>query len=434
MKKLLYIFSAAAVLFAGCDKDTKVFDETPEERKSARITELEQGLISAPNGWKGSLTTTGKGGYGFYMTFDDKLNVLMVGDLNDESATKPATSSYRIKWVMNATLIFDTYNYISLLQDPSPSVYGGASGAGLRSDVEWEYIGTRNDTIALSGFKYKNVLFLVKATAEEKARYLGTAYKANIDAVNNFFSTKSNNYITVDGIPGKVEFVLDRSGKGASFQYIDDKGLVKQIPNKFNYTDVGINFAPEFEVNGVRFVSGKLENGVFVLYSAAGKAYPLAQNPVPIVPMPLMFAYNGAFKSLFINGVLPAGVTSAYNAAFNGAVAKMAASGRTLVDLKFTLTNSNTAVFDVRYNASGTIFSATVTFTYAYANGSITFTNPQYNGNWNTRAAQLVDLTNYLKAGTYKVDYVVSTNPNVTNLGGFYNNDGSLYFYGTLLK
>src|SRR5689334_18775393 len=110
MKQLLSIL-CAALLFAGCKKDeVKVFEETPEERMSARINELNAALTGSEHGWKASLTTSarGGGGYGFYLDFDESQSMLMVADLNDESATKTNTSTFRIKWVMNATLIFDT--------------------------------------------------------------------------------------------------------------------------------------------------------------------------------------------------------------------------------------------------------------------------------------------------------------------------------------
>ncbi|WP_315815326.1 DUF4302 domain-containing protein [Paraflavitalea speifideaquila] len=53
-KQLLYIL-CAALLLAGCDKDdAKIFDETPEERMSARINELNTALLSSEHGWKAS--------------------------------------------------------------------------------------------------------------------------------------------------------------------------------------------------------------------------------------------------------------------------------------------------------------------------------------------------------------------------------------------
>ncbi|OQP58989.1 DUF4302 domain-containing protein [Niastella populi] len=438
MKKLLYILSAA-ILFTACKKDTaKIFDETPEERMSARIDELKTALVGSEHGWTAFLSTTGSGGYGFYMDFEPSQSLVMVADLNDESATNANTSTFRIKWVMNATLIFDTYNYITMLQDPVPSVYGGVAGSGMKSDVEFEFIRMNGDTIVMKGFKYKNDLILVKATAVQKTRYLSSAFKANIDDITSFFVTKQNNYFNINGITNQIEFVLDKSGKTAKFQYLNDNGNVTQTTAKYSYVDDGILFDDGFTVNGVVFIRGKIENGEFVLYAADGTKYTLKQNAIPVLPMPLLFAYNGTYRELYIGSNLPAGVTSGFNTAYNGCVAKFAAMSpkRTLVDVRFVLTNSTTATVITRNNNGTSTFIANATFQYVYNNGIITLSNPTYDGNWTARTAQLIDIQNYFATGgPFKVDYVQSTNPGVTNLGGLYRvSDNTSFFYGTLRK
>jgi hypothetical protein len=438
MKQLLSIL-CAALLFAGCKKDkVKVFEETPEERMSARINELNTALTGSEHGWRASLTTSarGGGGYGFYLDFDESQSMLMVADLNDESATKPNTSTFRIKWVMNATLIFDTYNYISMLQDPSPSTYGGAAGSGLQSDVEFEYQRINGDSIILRGFKYKNNLILVKATAEQKNRYLSAAFKANIDEMNIFFTVKQNNYINVAGINNPVEFILDKSAKTAKFQYMNDNGTVVQVIGKYSFEDVGIVFAEGFVLNGITFVRAKIENSELVLYSADGKTYMVKQNSLPILPMKELFAYNGAYRELYIGSSLPAGVTSGFNDVYNACAAKFTALGRTIVDLRFILTNSTTATLTIRTRTSTQLYSANATYKYTYSNGVITLSNPVYDGNWSSRSAQLIDLQNYFAtAGPFSVDYVQSSNANVTDLGGLYRvSDNTSFFYGSLRK
>lgn len=405
---------------------------------SARINELNTALIGAEHGWKAFLTTSGRGGYGFYMDFDPSQSLVMVADLNDESATQANTSTFRIKWVMNATLIFDTYNYITMLQDPVPSAYGGVAGSGLQSDVEFEYQRMNGDTLVLRGFKYKNDLILVKATAEQKNRYLSSAFKANIDDITDFFVTKQNNYITLKGAANNIEFVLDKANKTAKFQYLNESGSVTQVTAKYSYEDQGINFEEGFVVYGVIFTKGRIENGEFVLIAADGSKYVLKQNALPILPMPLLFQYNGTYKELYIGNGLPAGVTSGFNAVYQACVTKFAAMNptRTLVDLRFVLTNSTTATVIARNNNGTTTYTANASFKYTYNNGIITLSNPVYDGNWAARTAQFIDIQNYFAAGgPFKVDYVQSSDPGVTGLGGLYRvADNTSFFYGTLRK
>jgi hypothetical protein len=436
MNKLLYIFTLAMLLVSCQKKDARVFDESPEERMGAKINELSTALVESEHGWKVNLTTTNSGGYGFYMDFDPA-SVTMVADLDDKTATEVHRSTFRIKWVMAATLVFDTYNYITMLQDPSPSAYGGLPGSGLQSDVEFEFLRSNGDTLVLRGFKYKNIMTMVKAKAEQKTRYLSSAFKSNIDAVNDFFTVKSNNYIEINGINNKVEFVLDKMTKIAKLQFINNEGSVIQVNGKYSFEDVGIVFGQGFSLQGNTFVSGKIENGDFVLYTASGTKYTIKQNDKPILPLPILFAYNGTYRELYIGTTLPEGITSGFNAMHKGAVDKFKAMNpsRVLLDVRFTLTNSTTATVTTRNNNGTTTFSAAATYKYVYENGKITLSNPAYDANWTARAAQLIDIQNFFLSGPFIVDYAISSNPNVTNIGGLYREaDNSVFFYGKLTK
>ena len=437
MKQLLYII-AAAFLFVGCKKEVPhFFEESPDERMAARMSELRTGLLSSEHGWKAHLTTSAKGGYGFYMQFTPT-DVTMVADLNENTATQTNSSTWRIKWVMYPTLIFDTYNYIAMLQDPTPATYGGSAGSGLQSDVEFEYQHTSGDTIVLRGFKYRNYFILVKATAEEKNRYLSNAYKDNIEAINDYFTDHVNNYINIPGLNNKVEFVMDKSTKTVKFQYVSNEGNVTQVSGKYNFEDVGINFAAGFTVGGVTFVKGKLENGNFVLYASDGTAYVINQNATPILPMALLFAYNGTYKELYIGSGLAPGVTSGWNDVYGLCVSKFAAMNptRTLVDLRFVLTNSTKATLIARNSNGTTTYTANATFDYIYENGVIYLSNPSYDGNWTARVVQFIDVQEYFASGgPFRVDYVTSSDPGVTGLGGLYRvADETSFFYGTLRK
>jgi hypothetical protein len=154
--------------------------------------------------------------------------------------------------------------------------------------------------------------------------------------------------------------------------------------------------------------------------------------------MPVLFLYNGTYKELYIGNSLPAGVTSGFNTAYQACVTKFAAMNpkRTLVDVRFVLTNSTTATVITRNNNGTSTFIANASFQYTYNNGIITLSNPVYDGNWAARTAQLIDIQNYFATGgPFKVDYVQSSNTSVTGLGGLYRvADNTSFFYGTLRK
>src|ERR1044072_9515728 len=166
MKKIisfLLIISLGAA-FSGCTKKSYVnaFDESPEERMAAQIDLVENALTTAENGWIGMLPTGIGGGYGFYMSFDNDNFVNMYADLMDSSASKARKSQYRVRADMGANLSFDTYTYITLLNDPDNSAFGGNTRDGFRSDIDFIYDHSTPDSLIFIGKRYRQTFSLVK--------------------------------------------------------------------------------------------------------------------------------------------------------------------------------------------------------------------------------------------------------------------------------
>jgi hypothetical protein len=90
----------------------------------------------------------------------------------------------------------------------------------------------------------------------------------------------------------------------------------------------------------------------------------------------------------------------------------------------------------MRNQSGATVFIGIATYKYTYNNGILTLSSPTYDGNWSARAAQLIDLQNYFAVNaTFNVDYVTSSDPDVTNLAGLYKvSDNTSFFYGSLRK
>lgn len=440
MRNYLIIILFAAL--AGCSKANDVdllFDGLPEERMAERLKELQDKLLEAPNGWNVSLPTTGKGAYGFYMKFNEDQTVDMVADLTNSSAVTMSTSTYRIKWVMNASLIFDTYNYITMLQDPNPSVYGGAAGSGLKSDIEFEYIRSAGDSMILRGKKYQNNLVLIKASASEQAQYESGALLDIVQSYQDFFATHYNNYVLVTTKDGeqKVALTYNHSDKKLTYQVVEEDRSVTSGSGKFFYSTNGIGLATDFSYKGINFISGRFKSGgKSYLYDAAGNEYEILQNPVPLTPVLSIFGYNKTYKALYVGTSLPGGVSSGFNALYQSAIAKFAAMNpsRTLLDLKFTFTNSNTATITIRNTNGTSTYTGNAIFSYTLTeDGTLTLSNPSYDNNWAARVNELIDVQNFFTSrGPFKVDYASSSTDPTKILGGLYSiADPGIFFYGT---
>jgi len=315
MKRLLF-FIALLSLLMGCKKTSYVakFDKTPQERVGEQMALVSNILTSAENGWIASLPTSAGGGYGFYVSFDKDQNVKMYADMTDQSAAEVGKSYYRIKQDMGTDLVFDTYNYISMLDDPDSQVMGGASKIGYSSDVEFIYDRSTADSIVLIGKKYRQPFKLVKATAAQRAIYEAGGYKTAINKFKNFFAMTKNPYIELAsgnatlkiGITPNMTNDLD-NGKRVDFTgVLADGTTVASNTEKFNFTlDGAVILNKGLVFQGISFVKFVWKNETtLAVYDTTGKEYILKSSATPLVPLYQLWGskYSGMlseFKTIY---------------------------------------------------------------------------------------------------------------------------------------
>ncbi|RZL46625.1 MAG: DUF4302 domain-containing protein, partial [Pedobacter sp.] len=294
-------------VFAGCKKTSYVakFDKTPQERAADQISLVSTTLTSAPNGWVATLPTLSGGGFGFYMNFDNQQNVTMYADLTDGSASVAGKSYYRVKQDIGTDLVFDSYNFISMLDDPNSAVYGGENKIGYKSDIDFIYQKISGDTIIFLGKKYRQPFKLVKATAAQKATYEAGGYKTAIDKYKSYFTTNRYPYIEITSGNStiKVEISHNLSNVMGVAKRVDFTGVladgktIKSSATKFAYnlngTDL-LNAGLVFE--GITFVKFVWKDAnTLAVYDSTGKEYIVKNNPTPLVPLYLLWGtkYGG---------------------------------------------------------------------------------------------------------------------------------------------
>ncbi|WGQ13301.1 DUF4302 domain-containing protein [Sphingobacterium faecium] len=282
MKRIVYI-CFAAVLFMGCSKDKTdlTFEATPEERIGEKLAEVKSALVSAPFGWIAGMGTSAKGGYGFYIKFDEDDKLTMLSDYSAESATKSVASTYRVKWGSTASLIFDTYNYITLMQDPVPGVAGGAAGKGYQSDIEFNFDRISGDSVIFIGKKYLNPLVLIKATEEEQNKYQAKSFLEDIENFKDYFE---------DGIPvvkiGDVETEIGINVEGKTMGFIGmPNNIVTGVEVKYyNVIGENIRFIDEVLYNGEYLSSILKESDGYKLLTRSGKKFDIYKSDDYILP------------------------------------------------------------------------------------------------------------------------------------------------------
>ncbi|WP_312364445.1 DUF4302 domain-containing protein [Sphingobacterium sp.] len=399
MKKIFLILFAA-FLVVSCKKNDVdlVFDKTPEERISESISKLRTSLTSAENGWIGVIETNNRGAYGLYLDFneDETLNMLMDGnaDLFEKYPTSDEIkkSTYRIKHVMATSLLFDTYNYLTLLQDPVPGVAGGTAGEGYGSDVEFELVkySDKQDTIYLKGKKHDKTLLLYKATAEEKAAYAGNKYANAIKTTDAFFDPIGANYFKLNN--NEVQIVINNSTKSIDFVTLDKKAdTVSYVRDSYAYSVSGLDFIKNVNFQGKSFTRVRLEGGKYYIYDTGGEKYLVNYSDEQIIS--LKYAIGVSINQLVIPGPysfpnfvpLPSW-SSSFKTDWNTYVNLCKNGGYNLTVgnsfYDFDAVNKRINVATSIYQGTSS-FSATYQYSYVFTNdGDIKFTKVQAsNGN-----------------------------------------------------
>lgn len=172
MKKSIYILTFCALAFSACNmKEDYTELGSVDQRVSAKLTEYEDILCSAPYGWLADIYTGTGGTHRLWMNFADNNEVTMYTDYVEyyrSLRTSPHTSTYQLKAQQLPTLSFDTYSYLSIFADPNPLVNGsGKPGAGMMADFEYQIIEYKKGQFELLGCKNGMRGVLTEATAEE---------------------------------------------------------------------------------------------------------------------------------------------------------------------------------------------------------------------------------------------------------------------------
>ena len=244
MKKIIiYVVSALVLVnISSCNRDEDyLFGESIDARLQAKLQEYADALCNAPNGWLvavGTQNTGANGGaYRMYMKFTPDNRVIMYSDQNATTAVTPKTSSWRLKALQYPTLMFDTYNYIHAMADPSVAIPGGSAGQGLSSDFDFNFETENsmdgNEMYAIGRFN-RCPIILTKATAEEEQLITGGAVLTNIKT------------IALANMPPNATINV-----GGFYVYMSVAGRMATIAYKDRHNDVKFLTIPSYpELNG----------------------------------------------------------------------------------------------------------------------------------------------------------------------------------------
>ncbi|TDQ77806.1 DUF4302 domain-containing protein [Sphingobacterium yanglingense] len=432
---LLFVILLAS--FFACKKEDDPILDDPDSRLNTYLENSLQTLTEAPYGYKATLFTKAEKTFAFFMQFDKDGRVSMLSDFDGNSAVKLQSSTYRLKALQRPSVIFDTYNYISMLADPQGSVNGGTNGQGLFGDNDYSFLKFSGDSVGLIGNKNTSQLLLIKATEAEQKSYLEGGLGQSRQLLTTFMNSHKYPYILVDN--KKIALAIDQSSRQVTLSWLEADGTtITNLSSPFFYTPEGI-IAPFLELgkNYIEEIKWDNEKKTYIL-TVAGQQIQVQSNPTPVFPLVLQFGFKKTYSIIGTNNnTLPDGVNSTFNNLWKTVNTNFTSSGRTIRYIEFKLISENQATLTVYYSSGTTNYIADMSFTYTINQNLLKLTDPKRdfsNGNWTSRLAQLSVLEDYILKGPFVLDWVSSSSSKVTEpLGGLSpQSNAADFFYGYL--
>lgn len=444
MKKILWYCLLLAIVAVACKKDgTETwYEETLDKRLSDTLLARQATLVNSPYGWKTVFTPAGGGAYLFYMKFADNNRVDMVSDINIETASKVATSSYIFRVTGQPSLVFDTYNSLHIISHPSNAVSGGASGQGKVSDYEFFFKEITKDSVVLIGVKNKSLLVLKKATQAEEAFYRSGGIKTIIDDASAAMTGK---FLRIEDGIDQTPAAIDFANKTASIMVV---GANNQV------TSQSVSFVFSADADGLDLLTQLMFKGKaykkiywdpvtkeFYLLDGTNKYYFKASDT------PTILAFTPPFHELFgtdkhkILKANPRLVPQAgsFKDLLDIDLAATASYSRTYTYFSFNLepTAEADVVLSVR-TASSTFFIGSYLYKIQWIdkpNGIFKFQFVR-NAASNYAASTLsysAELRNYIQNNTFKAAYLAISRTDNLPVAGFINiNDPRSFLMGVL--
>ncbi|MBC8987104.1 DUF4302 domain-containing protein [Pedobacter sp. N36a] len=436
---LLYIVLLSAGFITGCKKDENPILDDPDQRVAAALVEHQAELLSAENGWKGTIYPKLGKGFSFYFKFDKEGKVKMLSDFNTTTAVTLQESTYRLKALQFPTLMFDTYNYIHLPADPNGSISGGTNGKGLTSDFEFAFDGIIGDTLKMRGIVNGNLMNMVKLSGLEEQAIIGGGL--------NTMRTK-----TVAFLAGKFPYVmLDNKQVPVSIGVSTKSFNIGGVDNAFAFAIDGLELKNPIVYGAHVFkkVLWDATDSYFYLLEGTTK-FKVVASTVPLIldKTPALHTLLGTrFTSMKISpAVLPdlsADFLTRYNAV---ATSLPAIQGLRLDYMTLLFTGNNQMILRVRFlpaaTNSTTFYDGDFYFNMAVNDAGVaqlTGIPAPVSGttvsNGEAIRPALTPFINYLNTNAFKVAYIGAAAPSGSTVGGFLSETNpNSYFYGVLAQ
>lgn len=298
MKKYIRtILATLSLASLGACSETVTLDGSVAQRVDAAINEYTEELSSADYGWLLNVMTS-EGIYRFWCEFGNDNTVIMLTDnlRYPELNGVPGQSTYNMRAMQRPTLAFDTYTYISLINDPDNSISGGNSNMGLGTDFEFEVVefDAENEVFNLMGHVNKVKATLVKATREEAEAVMNGGLMEVLNNATNY-NTGKHNAATIDGTACDLQI----SARKINVTYVSAEGeAVLRTVYTYTNLDNSIVFDTPVEVNSTKLVGLNWDGSKYSVVTEDGKTAAVEAADKAQVALHYLFGYGNVYGGM----------------------------------------------------------------------------------------------------------------------------------------
>ncbi|MBC3757848.1 DUF4302 domain-containing protein [Hyunsoonleella sp. SJ7] len=282
-KYLSFILLFFFVLFSCSEDDTEnVFGQAPADRVADRVNELQNLLVSQPNGYRAIYFPKNdqRGGFTIFMQFNADGTVRQTSDFDDDSTLQ--NSSYEVRLGTTTELVFTTRNHITKATDPTAvtqNINGFQTGIGFFGTSVFQYFSNDNGVITFRDVRNRDTASLIlypsnftdfdaESVASVEASYANRQTFDDVDC--STASVYDSLVLEAPGEGGMVTYVLNYTPNTIFFdaETVDSEGVTteKGIGAAFTFIDgkEAIIISPALEVGDSVFKD-------FVLDTSSGK-------------------------------------------------------------------------------------------------------------------------------------------------------------------
>ena len=341
--------------FSSCEKTvTYTGGNSNADKVNEVIEEYKSTLTSASNGWILEVETS-LGYYQFYTKYTEDNKVTMYTDnmrYQNEYNGIPKTSTYNIRSLQRPTLSFDTYNYISIINDPDNSISGGQNNQGLKTDFEFEFESYEAGVFELKGRVNRVHARLRKASAfEAKVVQEG----AMMNTINNFLNYEEGRFKYFTTSNG-VNVSVDLSERIAQILFVDAKGNV-DFASKYTLAlmDNSVKMVNPFLIEGEEFTALEWKNERFFA-QVGDKEYELKAKDEAIFKLHELLGKDKRYQELYSYYEMYTDVDNVFYDEINA----MAQAG--IYDMSIMFTEANEMQLQLFYNGQTIIVTYSIEF------------------------------------------------------------------------